>query len=148
MKQNKKRVAVKRKSNYPFPIRTNNFNVASMEELDKIPLEAVEDLHSELKLSISQAGLSIEKAKIDLHTKGLYADPDWLGRATQFKRIAGAQDQVLQRYLGKRRKSQRQRDREFLAHKFVDTARELLPSEVFNKILHEAQLSLKEVTEL
>ncbi|NEZ65639.1 hypothetical protein D0962_23260 [Leptolyngbyaceae cyanobacterium CCMR0082] len=126
---------------WPFPIKTKTLNITSTEDLDNMPLEAVEAVMDEIKASITKTAMAIGKAVSERHITGAYANPDWFGRATRFKKVAGAQDQLLQRYLGKRRKEAKQRQRAEFTELFIDKAREILPSEVFHKILQEAQQS-------
>lgn len=90
-------------------------------------------------MDMSTIHAKIQKAKVNHQLTGEYADADWYRRANSAYKVKGVQQELVKRELGKRRRQERANNNMNLNKVFVDKAKEVLESSVFNEILEKAK---------
>lgn len=110
--------------------RDNEFAAMSTDEL--------EERRNEVMSELADIKAQIEGAKHKAFQDGIYADADWLTRAKHALRYRGIEHQKLNVEIARRKKDERLKRASSFSESFVESARQMLPVELFTQILASA----------
>jgi len=98
----------------------------------------------QLQLDRAKIQSQLDEAKTKAFVDGQYADRKWFRAAEHAYRMKGIEMQQLQQTMGKIVNSEKKKDAARFERVFMETARSMMPREVFNDIFRVAMDVLRE----
>lgn len=105
--------------------------------ISEVSTERLEQFFGDLLNDMAIIKSQLDFAKSEASQTGKYRDGEWFNNARLALRLKGREHQLVSRELGKRSKKEREFKSNRFEQRFINVARRILKSDVFEEIMKE-----------